>query len=331
MEGSMQNEMSAAKPRDNSIVILKFLASILITNSHFEMMYPSQLVRLATGGAIGDALFFFCSGYTLFLGRMDGFFNWYRRRFVRIYPVVFVYAILASAIFSKEITWKNLVAGGGWFVNCIMLYYILLFFVIMYLKNRIALVFAVAQVPVLIYYALSDRTVMFIYGNGHIKWVFFFGFVLFGGMLGASKRFRTSGVFYTAAMALICVVCFYGLQILGKVDPRAYQIQILTIVPLYGICYYMYNLACLVKDSRFVGSRLLKPVIQFVAMLTLEIYVVQGVIIRGNSGIKFPQNILLTVTQILVLAFLLKILSRIFSLLFNDKALQWKEVFALAD
>jgi len=44
---------------------------------------------LATGGAIGDALFMFCSGYTLFWGSMKRFDNWYKRRVNRIYPSVF--------------------------------------------------------------------------------------------------------------------------------------------------------------------------------------------------------------------------------------------------
>ena len=44
---------------------------------------------LATGGAIGDVLFLFVSGYTLFLGNMDlKFDNWYKRRINRIYPTL---------------------------------------------------------------------------------------------------------------------------------------------------------------------------------------------------------------------------------------------------
>ena len=52
--------------RNNGIDILKCLAAILITNSHMDMMYP-KFSLMATGGAIGDALFFFCSGFTLLL------------------------------------------------------------------------------------------------------------------------------------------------------------------------------------------------------------------------------------------------------------------------
>ena len=55
------------KQRDLSIDILKFIAVIAITNSHMELLYGKYSV-LATGGAIGDVLFFFASGFTLFRG-----------------------------------------------------------------------------------------------------------------------------------------------------------------------------------------------------------------------------------------------------------------------
>lgn len=64
------------KERNIGIDILKFFAALLITNSHMELLYGKYSI-LATGGAIGDVLFFFCSGFTLFLGRMGRFDNWY--------------------------------------------------------------------------------------------------------------------------------------------------------------------------------------------------------------------------------------------------------------
>lgn len=45
------------KRRDTSIDILKCLAAIVITNSHMELLY-GKYSMLATGGAIGDVLFF---------------------------------------------------------------------------------------------------------------------------------------------------------------------------------------------------------------------------------------------------------------------------------
>ncbi len=41
---------------------------------------------------IGDALFFFISGYTLFLGKNDGFIILYKRRLARILQSVLVFS-----------------------------------------------------------------------------------------------------------------------------------------------------------------------------------------------------------------------------------------------
>lgn len=76
------------KERNISIDLLKFFVALLITNSYMGLLY-GDYSALATGGAIGDVLFFFCSGFTLFLGRMGRFDNWYKWRINRIYPTVF--------------------------------------------------------------------------------------------------------------------------------------------------------------------------------------------------------------------------------------------------
>lgn len=55
------------KQRDISIDIMKFIAVLAITNSHMELLY-GKYSFLATGGAIGDVLFFFVSGFTIFMG-----------------------------------------------------------------------------------------------------------------------------------------------------------------------------------------------------------------------------------------------------------------------
>lgn len=55
------------KKRDNAADFVKVIATLLVLNSHMGICYGSYS-SLATGGAIGDALFFFISGVTLFLG-----------------------------------------------------------------------------------------------------------------------------------------------------------------------------------------------------------------------------------------------------------------------
>lgn len=69
-----------------SLELLKFVAVIIVLNSHMDPIY-GKYGFLSTGGAIGDALFFFVSGFTIFLGRFGRFDNWYKRRIKRIVTV----------------------------------------------------------------------------------------------------------------------------------------------------------------------------------------------------------------------------------------------------
>lgn len=98
--------------RDYSIDILKFLAVFLIINSHMDALYV-KYDMLATGGAIGDVLFLFASGYTLLLSKRNlSFGNWYKRRINRIYPSVFVCTVM-GALFSLRCSLNLSKFGGG--------------------------------------------------------------------------------------------------------------------------------------------------------------------------------------------------------------------------
>lgn len=94
---------------------------------------PSQL-----GGAIGDVLFFFASGYTILLGRGGNFFNWYKRRINRIYPTVFAMAIISAFFLGSKANMQDVIFhGGGMFVTCIMLYYVVFWFAKRFFINHL--------------------------------------------------------------------------------------------------------------------------------------------------------------------------------------------------
>ncbi len=66
------NKIYDLEGKNKAIVVFKFFAALLITYSHMGLLFP-KFGGLVTGGAIGDGVFFFCSGFTLFLGRDGGF------------------------------------------------------------------------------------------------------------------------------------------------------------------------------------------------------------------------------------------------------------------
>ena len=107
---------------NNAIILLKCIAAFLITYSHMGILFP-RYNELVTGGAVGDGLFFFCSGYTLLSGRKGNFQNWYKRRINRIYPTVIMWALLSAVMFNWKWSVTDLVTTPNyWFISCIMVY-----------------------------------------------------------------------------------------------------------------------------------------------------------------------------------------------------------------
>lgn len=123
--------------RDTAIDILKFWAVVLITWSHFDLPL-GRYEALATGGAFGDTMFFFMSGYTLLLsGEKATFLNWYKRRINRIYPTVFAWALVAAILCgAHQNIVEMLLSGGGYFVSCIMVFYILFYPISRFVPTR---------------------------------------------------------------------------------------------------------------------------------------------------------------------------------------------------
>ena len=99
---------------------------------------------LVTGGAIGDGLFFFCSGFTLFMGRQDGFPNWYKRRINRIYPTIIMWALVSAVIFNWNWQITDLITTPKyWFIPCIMVYYVIFYLIRTYLLKYLNQVFGI--------------------------------------------------------------------------------------------------------------------------------------------------------------------------------------------
>ena len=69
------------------ITVLRALAAMLITNAHYIGIYPTDLI--ANGGLLGDVIFFAVSGFCL-VDIKQSFPQWYSKRIIRIYPVVWI-------------------------------------------------------------------------------------------------------------------------------------------------------------------------------------------------------------------------------------------------
>ena len=89
----------------NFVFYLKSVATILITNSHYDKIWPSS--AMAIGGLLGNVLFFAVSGFCLYEIK-GSFLRWYGKRFLRIYPIMIGYTLFTVLIGSYPInSWTD--------------------------------------------------------------------------------------------------------------------------------------------------------------------------------------------------------------------------------
>lgn len=319
------------REKNLSLELIKFIAVITVANHWMSPLYV-KWGFLATGGAIGDVLFFFASGYTLFLGRFGRFDNWYKRRIKRIYPSVIAFAAILSCAGISQMTVKEIIIGGGlWFIACIMIYYVILYFVRKFAESNPLMPFVISSLIIVCWYLMEDSSKMFMYGGTYFKWGHYFLFMLLGAYLGNKTIEIKPKPLIDAAFLFVSLVLFYGLQILAGRYELVAHLQIITLLPLIGTVISIYKLCSTVAVCKMMRTKI-GLFLRFVAGLCLEIYVVSDIVIKqmiGKLTDFFPFNLLVTFLFIVVVAYLTRCLARIFSQIFEKDDMNWKNVFEL--
>lgn len=315
--------------RDFSIDILKFLAVFLIINSHMDALYV-KYEMLATGGAIGDTLFLFASGYTLFLSSKTlRFDNWYKRRINRIYSSVIVCSIIGAVLVGTDSV-KLIKLAGGEFVIAIMCYYVLLYFIKQYAMRYVPyILIGVGLVSIVVYwlwfpykYETSSKG---IYGITTLfRWIPYFAFMLLGSWIGVKRqsiKYRTSLDFLLMAL---CLGVFYGLQFAAKKCSVVAPFQIVTLLPLMGIVYYFWKWCHADFWKKVYSHKYGNALVMTVSGLCLESYLIQYSLFTTKMNGVFPLNLPIMVVIVLFVAFGCKCLSSFFAQTFKDGDYKWK-------
>jgi hypothetical protein len=335
---SQQPTANSQQPTyDVSIDIVRFFACLLITNSHLNVLYGPYNI-LATGGSIGNSLFFFCSGFTLFLGKTERFDNWYKKRIARIYPSVFAWAILLAFSNTSFGNIKDiLLHGGGWFVSCIMIHYIILYCIREFMIKKLKIVFGVIVIITFFLFFLEDRNVeKFNMYNGYyihfyFSWCKWFLFTLLGAIIGIRKN-KNRFLFREIIFLLISIALYYITMIIGTKKGLFRSLQIFSLIPLLTTTYYFYRFC----NSKFIHkvykNKYTGFAINFISGLTLEIYIVQGTILsminKKLNGI-FPLNLIVAFLIILIVAYTTTILGKFFSQTFKENPYNWRSILEI--
>lgn len=90
------------KKRLFSLDMMKFMAALMITNSHFQPLYEGVNTAFATFGVQGNALFFFVVGYLLMMGGHAPF-RQLVARFVLGWNILNIGLIIAMIMFLIDI------------------------------------------------------------------------------------------------------------------------------------------------------------------------------------------------------------------------------------
>lgn len=266
----------------------------------------------------------------MFLGQARTFGNYYKRRISRIYPTVLAWAVLSCIFFEKEDNIVNiLLTGGGWFVSCIMIYYVVLFFVrkALFRYLRLILIFSIV-VSIGLYWVFRDELYFDIYGNTYYKWIHYFSFMLQGAILGVMSKQRAIHIangWFELLKVAGCVVAFYALCAF-KNSANYNFCQTLSLLPLLGVTYYVYRI-CNAEGIKAMYPKKSGFVIRAIGGLCLEVYLVQYSIFTDKLNFLFPLNLLIVFVEILAVAYMLRCFARIWAQTFKDGDYDWKEVF----
>lgn len=168
----------------NDITIIKFLATFFITWFHFKGVVPERFAPIFIGGAIGNSMFFYASGYLLNFKEEKYYGQWLVNKYLRIMPSIWVFTVVLFLITNGEgmfFQWTMLLYPTKfWFVNSILCYFLIAYLVRRWLTSKKGL--AILCVIVFCFYVVNyalfvDHTKIVMDEGGYKCWFFFFFFL----------------------------------------------------------------------------------------------------------------------------------------------------------
>ena len=225
---------------------------------------------------------------------------------------------------------NTIVNGGGWFVTCIMIYYVILHLIRKFAFNHLKTVLGISLLVSLVWYLVIDKPVGYnMYGATYFKWCHYFSFMLLGAILGVRKSVDKVSLWKDSSLMLGCVVVFYSILFMGRKIPLIHDLQVVSLIPLMGVTFYFYKMCNSYQLKTLYQSKWIGPVMKTISGLCLEVYLVQSVLFTDRFNSWFPFNIFIMFVVILIVAYILRCLARWFLQTFREGDYEWKIIFKL--
>lgn len=267
--------------RHTDTTLMLFLATAFITLSHLDAFVPDP--RIATGGAIGNAFFFFLSGFGLTMslnapadGARPSLLNYLRKRFLRLYPAAWIVAcaLLATSMIgitgvvdlAKIFVWPT----PFWFISAVVVFYVPVFFLARLAPRYLVMAMAALLVPYAIFYSQLDLSEFVVEGDDYFKWINYFGITLMGCLVARLNRPPAFSLLAVAALGASLLLFLATKLTVFRYDLG--HLQFLMHVWLYPIVYFSFRIFASETVLRPLRATPIFPAIALLAGLTLEIY-----------------------------------------------------------
>lgn len=296
------------------ITVLRALAACLITNAHYTGVYPTDLI--ANGGLIGDILFFAVSGYCLYQIR-EPFVVWYGKRLGRVYPSVWIFTIacLLMGAYSLEnynLMWRLVYPTYYHFIASIVVLYLCYYPIvrIQTLKKHLPLVMGIIGIIyLLVYIFLCDKTYYHIdvVREPMIRFLFLESMLLGAYFRQNDERFRKRYSPVWIVAVILTAALYFVSKIYFSRNTTYLSLQFLNQITIFLLLYTMFRLFAGLDERLLRVPTVLKELIELLASITLEIYIVQYVLIdKIRPFFSFPINWMALTGGILVAAIVLR-------------------------
>lgn len=317
------------------IIMLRAIACLLITNSHQEEIYPIRI--LASGGLLGDVIYFSISGYLLYSIAQQSFGKWYFKRLKRVYPPVWLTAgtLILTGVYgvvtAKRVLNLMFYPTHYHFVASILVLYIFFFFLMKFINQKPGdeekrLKYVVIGTVVLyfvLFYTVYDHSYYHIDDvNNKMIWPLYFLAMIIGLWFRRhEKAYLGRGGILPWILTVICAIAYFATKftLSRNILPASIQWinQFTLLMLLVGIFRCFIGFEDVIKR---LPSSVTAP-FRFIADMAFELYLAQAVIIPTfNTGKEtFPYNLLVTISITFLFAWLVHIATNI---IFN-----WQECY----
>lgn len=302
----------------NFIHLLKAIAIVIITFSHFKPLLPEKIAFIASGGALGCALFFFCSGFTLFKSvhnnKYPNFYNYFFKRISRIYPSIWVFLCLMILFNQMPFNFSNFLFPPTryWFLQAIIIFYFAFYFVIKYFSRYLIQIFFLLIILSTIIYFVNEHSTWIIdypLNPTYVHWIYYFAIMIMGAYFYDKKYLpkKTGNIsaVINVLILLFLILVLYGIKFLVMKEKLPLNSQLLFPYLLFVVTFMFYKTSLIYVNflSKF------EIIIKTLSKLTLEIYIVQFLIIYSCMRLSFPYGFLMAICSILISSYILNLSS----------------------